>query len=172
MHDMSTFKWLPWVVLVALAAPAALAFKTPTRDEAVFTSPIPPHLQLKPIDEKNGTLSWRTLAQVSTVRQRDRFVPQFSEAVLAFDNRQVRLQGFMMPLTAGEQHRTFLLSAQSPSCPFCLPGGPDSLVEVQARSPLRFGEEPIILAGRLQVLRNDPGGLYYRLVDATPVAPR
>ncbi|MCE2948643.1 MAG: DUF3299 domain-containing protein [bacterium] len=169
---MSIAKWLPWVVLVALAAPAALAFKTPSRDEAVFASPIPPQFQQKAVDEKNGTLSWRTLAQVATVKQRDKFVPQFSEAVLAFDNRQVRLQGFMMPLTTGDQHKTFLLSAQSPSCPFCLPGGPDSLVEVQARAPMRFGEEPMILAGRLQVLRNDPGGLYYRLVDATPVAAR
>ncbi len=169
---MSTFKWLPWVVLVALAAPAALAFKTPARDEAAFASPIPPQFQQKAVDEKNGTLSWRTLAQVETVKQRDRFVPQFSQAVLALDNRPVRLQGFMMPLAAGDQHRTFLLSAQSPSCPFCLPGGPDSLVEVQARTPLRMNEEPIILAGRLQVLRNDPGGLYYRLVDATPVTAR
>ncbi len=169
---MSTFKWLPWVVLVALAAPAALAFKTPTRDEAVFTSPIPQQFQQKAIDEKNGTLSWRTLAQVETVKQRDKFVPQFSPAVLALDNRPVRLQGFMMPLTAGDQHKTFLLSAQSPSCPFCLPGGPDSLVEVQARAPMRFGEEPVILAGRLQLLRNDPSGMYYRLVDATPVVAR
>ena len=54
---------------------------------------------------------------------------------------------------------------------FC-PGRPDSLVEVQARAPMRVGEEPVILAGRLQVLRNDPGGLYYRLVDATPVAAK
>jgi hypothetical protein len=169
---MSMFKWLPWVVLVVLAVPAALAFKTPSRDEAVFASPIPPQFQQKAVDEKNGTLSWRTLAQVATVRQKDKFVPQFSDAVLALDNRPVRLQGFMMPLTPGDQHKTFLLSAQSPSCPFCLPGGPDSLVEVQARSALRFGEEPIILAGRLQVLRNDPGGMYYRLVDATAVPAR
>ncbi len=159
-------------MLVALAAPAAFAFKTPTRDEAVFTSPIPPQFQQKALDEKDGTLSWRTLAQVTTVRQRDKFVPQFSQAVLAFDNRPVRIQGFMMPLTAGDQHKTFLLSAQSPSCPFCLPGGPDSLVEVQARAPMRFGEEPVTLAGRLQLLRNDPGGMYYRLVDATPVVAR
>jgi hypothetical protein len=166
---MSMFRWLPWVVLVALAVPAAFAFKTPTRDEAAFASPIPEQFLQKGLEEKNGTLSWRMLAQVQTVRQRDRFIPQFSEAVLALDNRPVRIQGFMMPLVAADQHRNFLLSAQSPSCPFCLPGGPDSLVEVQARAPLRYGEEPMILAGRLQVLRNDPGGLYYRLLDATLV---
>jgi uncharacterized protein len=161
--------WLPWIVLVALAVPAALAFKPSTRDEAVFASPIPQQLQHKPIDEKTGVLSWRTLAQVAPVRQKDRFVPQFSDAILAFDNRQVRLQGFMMPLTAGDQHKSFLLSANAPSCPFCLPAGPDSLVEVQARSPMRYGMEPMLISGRLQVLRNDPGGMYYRLVDAVTV---
>lgn len=165
------FKWLPWVILVVLAVPAALAFKTPTRDEAVFASPIPQQFLNQASDEKNGALSWRTLAQVVPVQQKGRFVPQFSDSVLRLDNRDVRLQGFMMPLAAGEQHRNFLLSAQPPSCPFCLPAGPDALVEVQASSPLRFGEAPMLLAGRLQVLRDDPGGLYYRLVDATLIKP-
>lgn len=163
-------KWIPWVVLALLAVPAAMAFKTPTRDEAVFASPIPEQFLHKGSEEKNGALSWRTLAQVASVPRKGGFMPQFSDAVLALDNKPVRLYGFMMPLAAGEQHRKFLLSAQAPSCPFCLPAGPDSLVEVQATTPLRIGEAPIVLAGRLQVLRNDPSGLYYRLVDATQVA--
>ncbi len=163
--------WIPWIVLAVLAIPAALAFKTPGREDAVFTSPIPLQFQHKAVDEKNGTVSWRTLGQVTPVRMKDRFVPQFSDAVLAFDNRPVRLQGFMMPLSAGEQQKTFLLSAQAPSCPFCLPAGPESLVEVQPRTAMRVGLEPMIFAGRLQVLRDDPSGLYYRLVDATLVSP-
>lgn len=168
---MNPFKWIPWLVLAALAVPAALAFKTPGREEAVFASPVPAQLQHKGIEERNGVLSWRTLAQVATVRQKDRFVPQFSEAVLSLNNRQVRVQGYMMPLGAGEQHRSFLLTQQSPSCPFCIPAGPEGLVEVVARSPVRLAEDQVTLAGRLQVLRNDPNGLYYRLVDAAPVAP-
>jgi len=168
---MRLFKWIPWLVLAALAVPAALALKTPGREEAAFTSPVPPGLQHKGVDERNGMLSWRTLAQVSTVRQKDRFVPQFSDSVLALNNRNVRVQGYMMPLGSGEQHRSFLLTQQSPSCPFCIPAGPEGLVEVVARAPVRLAEDAITLSGRLQVLRNDPNGLYYRLVDATPVAP-
>jgi hypothetical protein len=36
---------------------------------------------------------------------------------------------------------------------------------------VRLAEDQVTLSGRLQVLRNDPNGLYYRLVDAAPVAP-
>jgi len=165
-------KFIPWVVLAVLAVPAALAFRTPSPEEAIFASPIPEQFLHKGSEEKNGAVSWRTLAQVASVPRKGGFVPQFSDAVLALDNKTVRLYGFMMPLAAGEQHRRFLLSAQAPSCPFCLPAGPDSLVEVQAATPLRIVEAPIVLAGRLQVLRNDPTGLYYRLVDATQVAAR
>lgn len=40
------------------------------------------------------------------------------------------------------------------------------MVEVQARRPLKYGFEPIILTGKLAVLKDDPMGLYYRLTDA------
>jgi hypothetical protein len=40
------------------------------------------------------------------------------------------------------------------------------MVEVQARTPVRYTIEPIMLSGRLRVLRDDPAGLYYRLLDA------
>jgi hypothetical protein len=39
-------------------------------------------------------------------------------------------------------------------------------VEVKSRSPIKHTYEPVVVAGRLNVLRNDPFGLYYRLTDA------
>lgn len=159
-------KLLPWIALAALAIPGALAFKLGGKDDAMFTSPIPEQFLQKPLPEKGGVVSWRTLGQVMPVRLKDRFVPQFSNEVLALDNREVRIQGFMLPLSVGDQQKAFLLTAMAPACPFCLPGGPDSMVEVQARTPVRYTIEPIMLSGRLRVLRDDPAGLYYRLLDA------
>ena len=49
---------------------------------------------------------------------------------------------------------------------FSLPGGPDQLVEVLAKTPVKYGFEPIVVTGRLVVLKDDPMGLYYRLTDA------
>ena len=78
----------------------------------------------------------------------------------------VKIQGFMMPLDMGEKQARFILSALPPSCSFCLPGGPEQMVEVQAKTPVKYGFEPILLTGKLAVLKDDPMGLYYRLTDA------
>ena len=131
--------------------------------------PPSPYLD-KPLPEVKGVVSWKTLGEVTPVRQNDRFVPQFSKSITALDNKEVKMQGFMMPLDMGEKQKRFILSALPPSCAFCLPGGPDQLVEVQAKSPVKYGFEPIVVSGKLIVLRDDPMGLYYRLTDAVPVA--
>jgi len=123
----------------------------------------------KPLPELKGVVSWRTLSQVQAVKVKDRFMPQFSNNVTALDKKEIRLQGFMMPLDMGEKQKRFILSALPPSCAFCLPGGPDQLVEVQAKTAVKYGFEPIVISGKLTVLRDDPMGLYYRLTEAVSV---
>ena len=137
------------------------------KDMAAMDAPLPPSpYAMKPLPELKGVVSWKTLAEVTPVRQNDRFVPQFSKGVSALDKKEVKLQGFMMPLDMGEKQKRFLLVAMPPTCAFCLPGGPEQLVEVQARTPVKYGFEPIIVSGKFVVLRDDPMGLYYRLTDA------
>ncbi len=120
----------------------------------------------RPLPERNDVVSWKLLAQVELVRQKERFVPKFSAAVSALDGKEVKLQGFMLPLSMGEKQSHFVLASMPQSCAFCLPGGPESLVEVKAKRPVPFGYEPVVVSGRLQVLRDDPSGVFYRLVDA------
>jgi uncharacterized protein len=125
---------------------------------------------MKPLPELKGVVSWKTLAEVEAVQQKDKFVPRFSKSVVALDKQQVRLQGFMMPLDMGDRQKRFILTAMPPSCSFCMPGGPDQLVEVQARTPIKYSFEPMVISGRLSVLRDDPMGLFYRLTDAVVVS--
>jgi len=120
----------------------------------------------KPLPEMKGVLSWKTLGEVKPVKQKDKFVPEFAKAVSALDKKEVKIQGFMMPLDMGEKQQRFILTALPPSCSFCLPGGPEQMVEVQTKSPVKYGFEPILLTGKLAVLKDDPMGLYYRLTDA------
>ena len=137
------------------------------KDAARMDAPLPPSLYLdKPLSELKGVVSWKTLAMVTPVRQQDRFVPEFSKDVSALDKKEVKLQGFMMPLDMGEKQKRFLLVAMPPTCAFCLPGGPDQLVEVLAKTPVKYGFEPIVVTGKFVVLKDDPMGLYYRLTDA------
>ncbi len=43
------------------------------------------------------------------------------------------------------------------------------MVEVKTKTPIRYSMEPVVVQGRLAVLRDDPYGLYYRITDAVPV---
>ena len=54
-------------------------------------------------------------------------------------------------------------------CPFCIPGGPESMVEVKSKRPVKYSMEPVVVEGRFLVLPDDSYGLYYRITDATSV---
>ena len=122
----------------------------------------------KPLPERKDVVSWKTLSQVELVKVKDRYVAQFSDAVAKLDKKEVKLQGFMMPLEMGDKQKHFILSAMPQSCAFCLPGGPEQLVEVLSKTPVAYGFEPIVLTGKLAVLKDDPTGVFYRLTDAQP----
>ena len=122
------------------------------------------------LPEIDGVVSWRTLAQVEPVKQGNKMVPQFSKDILGLDRKDVRIYGFIIPLDMGADQKHFLISAVPPHCPFCLPAGPDALVEVHAKKALSYGFEPIVVAGKFAVLKNDPAGVLYRMTDAVAVA--
>ena len=156
------------LALLALALPAA-AFNnevpaTGLPSAADYSATLLPELQ--------GVVSWRTLAQVEPVKKGNKMVPQFSKDILGLDRKPVRIYGFIIPLEMGADQKHFLLSAVPPHCPFCLPAGPDALVEVHAKKALSYGFEPIVVAGRFEVLKDDPAGVLYRMTDAEAVAAK
>jgi uncharacterized protein len=130
-----------------------------------------PRSAFKPIVAREGVLSWPLLASVTSRTEKDRLVPVFPQDVQVLNNRVVKLEGFMMPLEVGEKQRHFLLSSVPVTCPFCVPAGPEGLVEVRSRTPVKYTLEPVLVEGRLAVLNNDPYGLFYRIVDALPSPP-
>ena len=118
---------------------------------------------------RQGFVSWRTLSNVKPSFEGARIVPVFSQEVLNLDKRDVHVQGFMIPVETTRRHKHFLLSAVPPSCPFCLPAGPEALIEVRTTAEVDFDHKPIALAGKLAVRDNDPRGIFYILTDAAPV---
>jgi hypothetical protein len=118
------------------------------------------------LPDRKDVVSWRLLAQVELVKVKDRFQPQFSAGVAALDAKEVKVQGFMMPLEMGDKQSHFILAATPQDCAFCMPGGPESLVEVKTRQPVAYGVAPVVLSGKLAVLKDDPTGVFYRLTDA------
>ena len=160
---------LVWATFFLLAAPLALSAGPKYVDEVPNAS-VPSAPSSRSPTEAKGLVSWKTLAQVEELKIDDRFVPKFSAQITALDSKEVRLQGFMMPLEPGTKHKRFLLSANAPSCPFCMPGGPDSLIEVLCKKPIAFSMEPIVISGKLSLLKDDPNGLWYRVNEAAQVS--
>jgi hypothetical protein len=153
------------LLLACLAASAAAVAQTPAPG-----APPDPNAPFVMPEAPKGTVPWSILQQAKTVQKPDKkFGPEFTRDIKALDRKDVKLFGFMMPLDQSRLQKRFLLAAYPPHCAFCLPSGPESLVEVIADKPVEFTFEPIVMSGRMGVLENDV--VYYRLTNAAAVQP-
>lgn len=157
-----------WKLQAALAGVALAVGAT----AAMAQAPQPPHdPQTSMLPDAKGAVAWSLLSKTAIRRIEGRLAPDFPAALRPLDGKTVKVQGYLLPLEAGQVHRRFLLSAWSPSCPFCLTAGPEAMVEVKAKSAVKYSLEPVVVQGRLELLGNDPAGMFYRLLDAEPATP-
>ncbi len=157
----------------------ALAGLLPLGALAQVSSPLPtggsgpgvhsPNSPFAPITERTDVLPWSVLTDVKTQTVKNRVLPNFPSQVQALSDKTQRIQGFMMPLEPGEKQSHFLLSSVPLTCSFCVPGGPESMVEVKTKAPVKYSLEVVVVQGRFAVLKDDPYGLYYRITDAVAV---
>ena len=127
-----------------------------------------PDSPFAPLPQRADVLPWSVLTDVKTKPVNKRLLPDFPTHVQALNGTPQRIQGFMMPLEPGEKQRHFLLTSVPLTCSFCLPGGPESMVEVFTKTPVKYTMEPVVVEGKLVVLADDAHGLYYRIKDAAP----
>lgn len=114
-------------------------------------------------------LTWEELT-VEYVNENDQFVPAFPEGVQALAGQQVKIQGFMIPIDQSFEQQQFVLSAYPMAdCYFCQPGGPDSMVEIQAEKPITFTYDPVLVEGTLEIVNDLETGMLYRLTGVKQV---
>jgi hypothetical protein len=121
------------------------------------------------LQERADVLPWSVLSSVKTKMEKNRMLPVFTPSIQALNQKNQRVQGFMMPLDPGEKQKHFLLSSVPLTCAFCVPGGPESMVEVKTKTPVKYVLEAVVVEGQFAVLHDDPYGLYYRMSDAVSV---
>lgn len=122
---------------------------------------------------------WDVMEDVTIKPKFDPFTEDFSKTpvygkkVLKLDGKKVNLKGYIIPadLTKG---RMTLSKFSYSSCYFCGAAGPESVVEIEAKTPIIYRmDKPIHLQGtlRLNVTKEgqeyDPFRLLYILEDAT-----
>lgn len=120
------------------------------------------------------TVSWDVLGTLDVEVEviaplRSQMTRSFTAEIKALDDQTVQVMGFLYPLKGGATHEHFLLTAWPPSCPFCLPAGPTLMVEVFTAEPVEFSDGAILMAGKFDLLEDDPSGLFYRMNEATLV---
>jgi uncharacterized protein len=121
------------------------------------------------LQERSEVVPWPVLTSVQMKVIDKKAVIGFDATQLRLHQKTQRIQGFMMPLEPGVKQSRFLLTSVPSTCAFCITGGPESMVEVKAKSPIAFTYEPVIVEGTFMVLPDDPMGMYYRLTDAVAV---
>lgn len=110
------------------------------------------------IGEMPGFVSWNNLAQVRLKNN----IPQFNSQIKALNNKEIKIQGFMIPLKS----KHFILSAKAPISFFSLPTGAENMIDVFTIKNINISLKPIIVIGKLEVLKEDEQGYFYRIRNA------
>ncbi len=156
-------------LLAATLACAAGAQTPPTLPQGTGPGVHGANSPFAPLPQRGDVIPWTLLTTIATKNEKNRVLPVFNKEQLALNQKPQRLQGFMMPLEPGEKQSHFLLSSVPLTCSFCVPGGPESMVEVKTRTPVAYTMDPVTVEGKFATLNDDPYGLYYRVTDAVAV---
>jgi hypothetical protein len=154
------------LLLVAAAAGAQVPAAVPPGTGPGIHDPSSP---FPPLPARADVVPWSVLTAVKTRTEKNKVLPTFERPQQALHQTTQRVQGFMMPLEPGERHTHFLLTSVPLTCAFCTPGGPESMVEVKAKTPVKYTLEPVTVEGRFALLDDDQYGLYYRITEAVGV---
>lgn len=171
---------LPVLALGLAAFALSIAFSSPvTAKSDIENFKVYGDKTIKDLMEasRDGAVSWKTLQKV-TVDVKDTktetlFIPEFDQSVASLDGKEIEIEGFMFPLVPTtdipDSGDHFLLSSIPASCPyFHIYGG--QIIDVIAVDEIEFDEdEPVRLRGRLELLRDNTDGLFYRMTGVKMV---
>jgi hypothetical protein len=124
-----------------------------------------------PLPKRTDVVAWELLgtARVDFNEEKGELFPVVPPPVQALNGQKLRVQGFIMPLDASKKQKHIVLSYLPPSCPFCLPGGPETMVEVFLDTPIAYTEDPVVVEGTFEVKPDLDVGVFFTLRKAKPV---
>lgn len=119
---------------------------------------------------------WKTLGKITFKKQYDELlgfkvdVPVFSQEILAMEGKIVTIKGYIIPVEGYKSHKEFVFSAYPYNmCFFCGGAGPETVMEVYAKEPIKYTAEPITIKGKLELNSTDVNRLIYALNDVVLV---
>src|SRR5690606_14764480 len=94
----------------------------------------------------------KMMYRVTTKENKKNYTPQYPPELNNLENKIVELPGYLVPLTSGRNHKTFLLSVLPVTqCQFCGTNGIPPMVEIfMKKGAVKFTEDPIKIKGKMK----------------------
>ena len=131
------------------------------------------------VDESDGVEKekiWKTLSRITYKKEYDELMgfkidkPVFSDKVKALEGKEITVKGYIIPVEGYKSHKEFIFSAFPYNmCFFCGGAGPETVMEVEAKEPVKYQAESVILKGVLRLNEDDINRLMYKIEDAVLV---
>jgi len=120
--------------------------------------------------------TWKTLAKITYIKEYDEIMgfkidkPVFSDKVKELAEQEVTVKGYIIPVEGYKSHTEFIFSAYPYNmCFFCGGAGPETVMEVLSKEPVKYSAEQVVLKGKLVLNSDDINRLMYLLEDAVIV---
>lgn len=133
-------------------------------------------LPLTLLNAQQSMNTWQVLAKVAYKKAYDDLLgiavdkPIFSQDVRKLEGSRIRLSGYIIPTDGFKSHKEFVFSAfPYSSCFFCGQAGPETVVEIEARQPIEYMADIIVVEGILHLNTKDVNRLMYHLTDVVRV---
>lgn len=113
---------------------------------------------------------WKDLSEVSYKISEDDYgelyVPEFSPKIKSLEGKEVTADGYIIPFEGMFKPEHIILSSLPlAECFFCGSGGPETVMEVMLKKPIKYTSKRVKVKGKLTLNANDPEKLMYILED-------
>lgn len=116
---------------------------------------------------------WKTLSKISYEKKFDELlgfkvdVPVFAKEIKDLEGKIVEVSGYIVPVEGYKSHTEFVFSAYPYNmCFFCGGAGPETVMEVTSKEPVKYSTDRVKLRGKLLLNSDDINRLMYVLIDA------
>ncbi len=114
---------------------------------------------------------WKELSEVTYKIGEDEFgelyLPVFSDKIKSMEGQVVEADGYIIPFEGMFKPEHIILSSLPlAECFFCGSGGPETVMEVMLKDPIKYTSKRVKVRGKLILNSNDPEKLMYILSDA------
>jgi hypothetical protein len=133
-------------------------------------------MNLSLVAQQQEINTWKTLSKITFKKEYDEIMgfkvdkPVFSEAIKALEGKEITIKGYIIPVEGYASHTEFIFSAFPYNmCFFCGGAGPETVMEIIAKEPIKYTAEQIIIKGVLTLNSDDINHLMYKMTEVVKV---